>query len=460
MKRFIGDRKFYIMVLSVALPIMLQNGITNFVSMLDNIMVGRLGTESMSGVSIVNQFLFIFQLMIFGAISGAGIFTAQYHGKKDNNGIRYTFRLKLIIAVLATAAFILVFSTASEQLISLFLHESESGGNLELTMQEGKNYLAIMLIGLIPYAVSQVYASTLREIKQTVMPLIASSCAVLVNFILNCILIFGNFGAPRLGVVGAAIATTTSRFVELGILLAWTHSHTERYEFIKGAYRSMMIPKNLTKRMVSKGIPLLINEFFWAAAITAINQCYSTRGLDVVAALTISTTISNVFNTVFMSLGNAISIIVGNLLGAAKFEEAMDADTKMIAFSVMSAILIGIILIAFSGVFPLFYNTADSVRSLAQYFIIVIALVMPFQAFANAAYFTLRSGGNVLITFILDSGFMLAISIPVTAILAYATTLPIYWLFPLCQGLEIIKVFFGAYLIKKGTWQRQLVGED
>lgn len=459
MKRFIGDKKFYIMVLSVALPIMLQNGITNFVSMLDNIMVGRLGTESMSGVSIVNQFLFIFQLMIFGAISGAGIFTAQYHGKKDNNGIRYTFRLKLIIAVLATALFILVFSTASSQLISLFLHESESGGNLELTMREGKNYLAIMLIGLIPYAVSQVYASTLREIKQTVMPLIASSCAVLVNFILNCILIFGNFGAPRLGVVGAAIATTTSRFVELGILLVWTHSHSERCEFIKGAYRSMMIPKHLTKRMVSKGIPLLINEFFWAAAITTINQCYSTRGLDVVAALTISTTISNVFNTVFMSLGNAISIIVGNLLGAAQFDEARDTDTKMIAFSVMSAVLIGVILISFSGVFPLFYNTADSVRSLAQYFIIVIALVMPFQAFANAAYFTLRSGGNVLITFILDSGFMLAVSIPVTAILAYATSLPIYWLFPMCQGLEIIKVFFGMYLIKKGTWQRQLVGD-
>ncbi len=459
LKKYIGDKNFYKMVLAVALPIMLQTGITNFVSMLDNIMVGRLGTESMSGVSIVNQFIFVFNLLIFGAISGAGIFTAQYHGRKDNAGVRHTFRFKMIISILATVTCILIFSVASETLISLFLHESESGGSLDITMQEGKKYLIIMLFGLIPYAASQVYASTLRETKQTVVPLIASSSAVVVNFVLNCILIFGTLGAPRLGVAGAAVATSISRFAELIILVVWTHRNKEKCPFITGVYRTLTIPSALAKQMIFKGIPLMINELLWAASVTTINQCYSTRGLDVVAALTISTTISNVFNTVFMSLGSSIAIIVGNMLGAGEFDEAKATDTKMITFSVMSASAVALILVSMSGVFPLFYNTQDGVRSLAQYFIIVTALIMPAHAYANAAYFTLRSGGNVLITFVLDSVFMWAVAIPLTMALAYFTPLKIYWLFPICQGTEVIKSVFGMFLVKRGTWQRQLVGE-
>lgn len=459
LRKYIGDKAFYKMVLAVALPIMLQAGVTNFVSMLDNIMVGRLGTESMSGVSIVNQFIFVFNLLIFGAISGAGIFTAQYHGKKDVDGVKYTFRFKMIIAVLAAVLSMLLFYFADDELIAMFLHDGSSSGSLEETMQEGKKYLFLTLFGLIPYAASQVYASTLRETKQTLVPFIASSSAVAINFVFNYILIFGKLGAPAMGVAGAAIATSFSRFAELGILIVWTHRNKEKCPFIKGIYRSVYIPARLTKRMVTKGIPLMINELLWAMSVTAINQSYSTRGLDVVAALTISTTISNVFSTVFKSLGSSISIIVGNLLGAAKFEEAKDTDTKMITFSVICATGLAVILVALSGVFPMLYNTQHSVRLLAKYFIIVTAVIMPSNAYANAAYFTLRSGGNVLITFVLDSVFMWALAIPLTMILAYFTPLGIYWLFPICQGTEVIKALFGMFLVGRGTWQRQLVSD-
>ena len=158
LKKYIGDKNFYKRVLAIAIPIMIQTGITNFVSLLDNIMVGRLGTEAMSGVSIVNQFIFIFNLLIFGAVSAAGIFTAQYHGNNDTEGERYTFRFKFLMNVIAAIIGIIAFMAFDDELISLFLHSGSAEGDLALTLECGKSYLKIMLIGLIPYALSQVYA--------------------------------------------------------------------------------------------------------------------------------------------------------------------------------------------------------------------------------------------------------------------------------------------------------------
>ena len=183
----IGDRAFYKRVLSIAVPIMIQNGITNFVNMLDNVMVGQLGTEAMSAVSIVNNLMFVFNLTVFGAISSAGIFTAQYHGLGDRNGIRNTFRFKLIIIAVTGIIGIIVFIAGGDMLINMFLHDSESAGDLALTLNYAKTYLAIMLIGLFPYAISQAYASTLRETEQTVVPMVASIAAVATNFVFNYI---------------------------------------------------------------------------------------------------------------------------------------------------------------------------------------------------------------------------------------------------------------------------------
>lgn len=459
LKKFIGDRKFYKMVLLIAVPIMIQNGITNFVNMLDNVMVGQLGTEAMSAVSIVNNLLFVFNLMVFGAISSAGIFTAQYHGHGDAEGVRNTFRAKLIIVGIACTAGICVFIFAHDPLISLFLHDSSSEGDLVLTLSEAKRYLFIMIVGLVPYAISQTYASTLRETGQTIVPMMASIFAVLTNFVLNYVLIFGHLGIPALGVRGAALATVISRFAELAILIIWTHRHAARCPFISGAYSSLRIPASLTKRIVTKGLPLIFNELFWASAVTFVTQCYSTRGLDVVVALNISTTLNNIFNIVYIALGSSIAIVVGNQLGAGKLEEAKDTDRKMITFSVLCSLGMGILLVAVSPFIPLLYNTTDAVRDLATYMMWVIAAVMPFSAFSHASYFTLRSGGLVYLTLLFDLVYMWVVVVPVAFVLSRFTTLSIVALYPICQGLEILKMAFGLVLIKKANWARQLVGD-
>ena len=462
LSRYIGDREFYRTVLAISVPMIIQNGITNFVNLLDNVMVGQVSTNAFSGVSIVNQFVFIFNLLIFGAVSAAGIFTAQFHGSNDVDGERHTFRFKILINLLAGIVGVLVFALFDDQLIKLFLQMD--AGSADLSPEEalfyGKQYLWPMLVGLIPFALSQAYASTLRETGQTVVPMLASTAAVITNFVLNAVLIFGLFGAPALGVAGAAIATVTARFMELLILVLWGHSHKEECPYLVGAYRSVHIPRDLFGKIAIKGLPLMANEFFWALAITIRNQSYSTCGLEVVAAQNIAITIINLFSVVYLSLGSAIAIIVGNRLGAGEIEEAKDTDRKMIAFSVTCAAAIGLLLSLLAPVFPLMYKAPDSVRDLATFMLVVNSLAMPFFSFAHAAYFTLRSGGRVGITFLFDSVYMWSVVVPAVKLLADFTDINIHLLFIIGTVAEILKCVLGAICLKKVNWARQLVKKN
>ena len=458
-KRFIGDRKFYAMILAIAVPIMIQNGITNFVSLLDNIMVGQIGTEQMSGAAIVNQLIFVYNLCIFGGVSGAGIFTAQYFGQKDHEGVRQTFRFKLWMVLVLTAATIILFLTAGDSLISMYLHGEGSAQELADTLRYGKQYLWIMLAGLPAFMIVQVYASTLRECGQTLLPMKAGVTAVLVNLVFNYILIYGKFGAPALGVQGAAAATVLSRYVEMLIVVIWTHRHTEENPFAEGLYRTLKVPARLAKKILIKGTPLLLNETIWAAAIAMLTQCYSVRGLNVVAAQNISNTINNVFNVVFIALGDSVAIVVGQLLGAGEMEKARDTDNKMIAFSVMCCTGVAAVMFILAPVFPKLYNTNDQARELAKYFIMIMAAAMPHNAFLHAAYFTLRSGGKTIITFLFDSVFAWGVSVPIAFLLSRYTGMHVLLIFALVQIADLIKCVIGFILVKKGVWLQNIVSE-
>lgn len=458
-EKFFGDRNFYARVVSIAVPVIVQNGITNFVNLLDNIMVGRLGTEQMSGVSIVNQFIFIFNLIIFGAISGAGIFSVQYHGIGDQKGIRHTVRYKFYINLLMSLAAIAILWTFDDSLINMFLFDNGSKGDLALTLEQGKQYLQIMLIGLVPYALSQMYASTLRETEHAVVPMNASLAAVATNFILNYILIFGKLGVQPMGVRGAALATVISRFAELIILVIWSHTHTEKCPFFKGVFSSLAIPPALVGSMLMKGLPLMVNEFLWSLSVTLKNQCYATRGIDVVAAQNISTTIFNVFSVVYMSFGTAISIMVGGLLGQGLLDEAKDTGRKLLVCSAGCGLTLGALISLCSGIFPQVYNTEAGVKAIAAYMMITSGIFMPFYAFSHSSYFIIRSGGNVGLTFVMDSGYMWLIVIPVSYVVSRFTGVDIHFLYVICQGMEALKSVFCLFMLKKTRWAKQLVGE-
>ncbi len=457
MKKLIGDRAFYRRVFALMIPIMLQNGVTNLVNMLDNIMIGKVGTVEMTGVAVSNQLLFVFNLCIFGAVSGAGIFVAQFFGSGDEEGVRQTFRFKLIFGAVLTALGIGVFVLFGDQLIAAYLKGEGSAEDIAASMLHAKNYLAIMLIGLVPYTVVQCYSSTLREIYRAFPPMVAGVGAVLINLVLNYILIYGNFGAPALGVEGAAIATVISRFAELLIILVWTKAKRDLAPFARGAYSSFYVPKALVANIMRKGLPLMLNEAMWASGIATLNQCYSIRGLDVVSATNIQSTFFNVFSVAFMAVGVATGIILGQLLGAGKNEEARDTAWKLISFSVMISLAVGIIYFIAASFIPSIYNTSNEIRALSGALMKITAIAMPLDAFAHASYFTLRSGGKTFITILFDSCFVWVISVPTAFILSRYTAVPIIALFAVCQFENIIKDILGFIFVKKGVWIKNIV---
>ena len=456
--KYIGSREFYKMVIAIALPIMIQNAITNFVSMLDNIMVGSIGTEQMSGVSIANQAIFIYTLAVFGAVTGAGIFGAQFFGKGDHDGVRYAFRFKVISALIITAITVAVFIIFGDQIIMAYLRGEGDALDKEATLHYGKEYLMIMLIGFLPHALMQCYASTLRESGETMVPMKAGLVAIFINLALNAVLIYGLFGLPAMGSAGAATATVISRFVEAIIVAVWTHKNHAKHPFITGAFRSMRIPLGMTRDIIKKAIPLMANESLWALGIALLNQCYSTIGDEVVPALNISSTITNMFSVAFMALGTAVGIIAGQLLGADKKEEAVDSARKMLVFSLTVSLIVGAILALLAPVFPLLYKTEPSIRSLATSMMFVMVIHMPIHAIAHSSYYIIRAGGRTSITFLFDSVYALAVVYPVALILANFTSLPIIPIYLISQLVEMGKAILGIILVKnRRVWVRNLV---
>ena len=447
------------MVLAVTVPIMVQTGITNFVNLLDNLMVGQLGTEQMSGVAIVNQLIFVYNICMFGAVSGSGLFTAQYYGKGDMEGVRNTFRFKLISVTALTGLSIAVFLLFGKELIGLYLSGSSDGGDIALTMESAWKYLLCLLPGFIPFMLEQAYASTLREGGETVLPMKAGIVAVVVNVTFNYLLIYGKFGFPELGVMGAGIATSMARFVEAGIIIIWAHAHKKKFTFMEGLYRTFNIPVTLVKDIIKTGTPLLMNEAMWSGGMAFLSQCYSLRGLNVVAGFNITTTMFNLVNVAIIATGTAISIIVGQLLGASKIDEARDKDNKLIGFAMMLSVGITLFVAVISPFFPQLYDTTAEAQGIATRLMLLQALFFPSFAFMNSAYFTMRSGGKTFITFLFDSVFVWVVSVPIAFVCSRYTDMSVYWIFICVNLADFIKCIIGAVMLKKGMWIQNIVDE-
>ncbi len=456
-QKYFGDAAFYRMVFVIAVPIMIQNGITNFVNMLDNIMIGRIGTEAMSGVSIVNQILFVYNLCLFGAVSGAGIFTAQYYGQKNTDGIRHTVRFKLWAVIIITILTVLLCLFSGRSLIGLYLTGEGSTASIQAAMASGMEYMLLMLFGLPFFMITQVYGSTLRECGQTILPMKAGVAAICINLVFNYLLIYGKFGFPMLGVKGAAVATVLSRVIEASIIVISVHRNAESNPFVIGLYRSFAIPRDIVRRIAVKGTPLLLNETLWSAGMAALAGCYSMKGLNVVAALNISNTISNLFQISLIAMGDAVAIIVGQILGTGDMEKAKETDTKIIVFSVLLCSVAAALMFFIAPVFPDFYNTTPEVKQLAVRLIIITALFIPQHALLNTLYFTLRAGGKTLIAFFFDSVFIWCVSVILAFTLAKYTALPILWIFFLVQLADGMKAVIGVVLVKKGVWLHNIV---
>ena len=454
---FIGDRAFYSKVARIILPIIVQMVVTNFVNLLDNIMVGALGTEALSGVAVGGQLIFVFNLCIFGGLSGPSIFGAQYFGARDLDGVRDTFRLKLWTIAIILLLGLGVFLGFGEQIFRGYLTGDGDAASADQILKLGMEYLHMMLLGFLPFALTVAYAGTLRESGETTLPMIAGIVAVFTNLLGNWLLIYGNLGFPKLGVQGAALGTVISRFVELAIIARAMHGNSGRFEFMHGVYRTLKVPLQLVKKILKKGSPLLLNEFLWSMGMATLNQIYSMRGLDVLAGMNIANTVNSMFNLFFISMGSAIATMIGQHLGANRMVAARRDVWRLMFFSAASCVVIGGIMMLASPYFPLLYNTTDHVRHLATSFMMVMALFMPMYSTSHACYFTLRSGGATFLTFLFDSGYMWVINIPLALALTHWTSIPIIWLYPLCELAGVIKMLIGLTIVRRGRWVKNIV---
>lgn len=453
-----NSKAFYRRVFATALPMMAQNAITMFVSMLDNLMVGQLATAQIGGVTIINNnLLFIFNLCLFGGAAGAGIFTTQFYGSGDNEGIRYSFRFQLCISLLLTLAGTGLFLLGGDGLIGLYL---QADGDPQLaadTLLYARKYLNIMLWGLLPFAFTNAYAGTLKVCGYPTVALVASLGATATNLLGNWLLIFGHLGLPAMGIEGAAIATVVSRFVEMGILMVWSHCNTKKLPYVKHLYRSLHIPLKLLKTIFTKGMPLLLNEAMWSLGIASLNQCYSVWGQDVNAAIGISSTLFNLTSIAFKALGSTVGIITGQMLGAgAKEKELREANKRMTWICMGSGVLFGAATALSAAFFPGFYQTTESVRAIAAGFILIAACDVLLQSYIYPVYFTLRAGGRTMITFFFDCGSIWILSLPLAYILSRYSNLHVFAIYGIVTAVGIIKCFIGYLMIRSGSWIQKL----
>ena len=455
-KKFIGNKQFYKNLLIVCIPIVLSQLITQFVGLLDNLMVGQLTPAEYNGVAIANQFMFIFNLAVFGANAGPSIFATQYHGAKNIEGVKETIRYKWIICFVILFLGTLVFTLFDDSLFNLFIHEENLDSvNPEEVIKFGKEYLSIMIFGLLPFVITEIYSTCLREVKQTFIPMLANIIAVVLNMILNYILIFGKFGLPTLGVKGAAIATVIARFVCCAIVVIFSHC-TKKYNFVNCIFNRLIPTKKSFINIFKGSYLLLINEFLWSFGMTLLNYCYSFKGLEVVAAMNIVSTVSNLFGLLGTSVGIGISVILGQQLGSNQLKEAKEDSTKYIFFSVVLGLLITILMFFIKDPILSLYKFDSNILDVAGKLIIISSFLVVVRTYSITCYFIMRSGGKIFITFLFDSVFTIVIRFGITFLFVKLTNLNIFYIYFISEILEVIKIVIGTILVKKGVWVNKL----
>lgn len=449
-KRFFGNKAFYKMVFVVTIPIIIQQVLINVVNLADNVMVGQLSQSDINGVYISSQVLFVCNLCMFGSVAGSGIFFAQYFGSNDEKHLKFVFKFKIIAALIIASILFIVLTFFIEPIAHLFT-------DVETEIQVCKNYIGILKYSVFPFALSNVLATSFREVKKTLIPMFGSALALGINVILNYILIFGHFGLPRLEIEGAAIATLIARFIELFFLIVMTY--VLKMNYIKGLFKKgEKLEKGLIPKLIKCSIPLFMNEFLWSFGQMVISIGLCSRGEDARSGLAIANTVNNLFYIGALSLGNAISIIIGNTLGAGEIEKAKIQARQLIMLAVFVAIGFGTALIGFSSLITKAYNVSDDVRQIAINTMIIFGSMMWMFAINCSCFFVIRAGGNTKIVLAFDSLFTWFIQVPLSLIFAFFTNVSFETIFFIVQGSEIIKLTLGLIMVHRNTWARNLVG--
>lgn len=442
LKKLIGSKQFYKNVFFITLPIMLQQILINIVSLADNLMVGQLSEEIISGIYIASKILFVINMAIFGAVEGSSIFFAQYVGSQDEKHIKQCFNFKVYADLLVSLISIIILVFFGTNIARLFVAENEA-------IIAG-NYLKYYSICLIPFAISNILGTSFREIHKSFVPMLGSLLALGVNIGLNYLFIF----RLNLSYFGAVIATIIARFLEMSFILIFTL--ITKPIFASNIFKNFKIEKKLFSNILIRSLPLFLNEIFWVGGQTMLIFAYTKVSLIASPALSISQVLFDFFYMAAIALGDGIAVIMGNTLGENNLKEAR----KQIGYFIFLTIIISVIMSGFLALvgphFAKIYKVSPEAFDLAINLIYFNAILMPLLSLNTAIFFIIRSGGVTFLVFIFDSIFAWFIQVPISLLLAYKTNLSLPVLFLCVNLLELIKLILGSILLKTNIWLKNL----
>lgn len=449
LKNFFNDTEFFVKFIKLAIPIALQNLIISTLNMADTVMIGRLGETQIAAVGLGNQFFFLLNLLMFGIVSGSSIFTSQYWGNGDMPNLRRTLGLSLILSI----SFAFIFTCAALTMPSYILHIfTEDAAVIEL----GSQYLRIVALSYVITGITISFSFSLRSTGNARLPMFVSSMALFTNIALNYLLIFGKFGFPALGVKGAAIATVISRILEVLILLFITYKGD--YPVAARMNEMLDLSKDFIGRFLRTTLPVILNEAFWSLGVTMYSVVYGRMGTNVIASVNISSTVEKIAMVLFVGMGNACAVMVGNQIGANNQCKAFDYAKRFLVTGPLLGIVMGTTLILSSKSILSIYNVSEAVRASASSVLFVVALVMPIKIYNLIMIVgVLRSGGDTKFSLIIDTIGVWFIAVPLAFLGGLVWKLPVQTVYAFVVIEEVFKFVLGVKRFITRKWINNLV---
>ncbi len=449
----LGPGSFYREALGIVVPVMLQMVITSLISLVDNFMVAGLGDVKMAAVNVANQINFVYIIVVNAACMAGGIFLSQHRGASDEEGMRQSLRFKLIVALAIAAAYSCLCLLAPEALIGLMVRGNSQGGAI---VAEGARFLRLATPSFAPFAVAAALGSSYRDVGKTKAPLVVSSAAAALCTLLNWVLIYGELGAPRLEVGGAALATDIARFAEAAAFLAYAAARKPAFAF--RPRELFRVDARLFKGILGKSAMMFFSETAWVLSETVITALYNGRGgAETVAGMGAGWTIANIFFMAFGAVITATSVIIGSTLGAGRLEEAREKGRWILFGSFAFGLIVGAAAAASTFLIPIvFGNLSPDAQVVTKGLVLVISAYIPIWTLLNAQFALSRAGGDTAMGVWVDVGVTYAVFLPIAFGLAGWTSLGPVALFGLAKLSDLGKTATAFWWLAKERWVRNL----
>lgn len=443
------DRFYYTTLLRIAFPIVAQNFITSSLNLIDVAMIGQLGETAIASVGLANQIFFLLILMLFGTYSGVGVFTAQLWGKGDLPGIHKVQGIGLGIGLTGSLVFTLLAQLAPRAVLGFYSEDPA-------VIIAGSSYLRIVSLAYMITAVTFAFSSVLRNTGYVRVPMVVSIAALSLKTLLNFGLIFGNFGLPKLGVEGAAIATLVARIIECALMLSI--SYIRRLPPAAKLKELVGFDRAFLNRVLKTSLPVLVNETLWSFGITTINMVYGRIGTDAIAAVNIVSSIENLAFVIFMGVSEATGIMIGHRIGAGEESRAFGFARQTLIMSTAGAILLGIGIILLSDFILSFYKLSEASLANAKNILLVIGSLSWIRV-GNMTIIVgvLRAGGDTRFSMVLDAGTVWLVGVPLALVSGLVLRLPVYIVYLLVMCEEMVKYGIGLWRVASKRWINNLV---